>query len=69
VAVRRQLTGVIEDHYAVAEEAPALFGVGRDDAGGRMVLGVRCGAWRAVLTHDTHLLSQPEVGYYVHDRP
>src|SRR5579859_6785928 len=50
-AVRQQLAGVIEDHYAIAEQAPALLRVA-DHGVGRLAvrcLGIR--AWRRVRAH------------------
>jgi len=36
-AIRQEFTGVLEDDDTVAEQAPALFGVGGHDARGRPV--------------------------------
>src|SRR3954447_24533092 len=53
VAVGGELAGVIEDDDSVAEQAPALFGVGRHDTCRRVIGRVRRGAWRPVLAHVT----------------
>jgi len=47
VAVRQDLSCVIEDYDPVAEQVPALFGVRGDDAGGIVVGSIGLGTrWR-----------------------
>jgi hypothetical protein len=53
VAVGGELAGVVEDHYAVAEQAPPLLRMGRHDTCRRMIVRVRHGAWRPVPAHVT----------------
>ena len=50
-AVGEQLTGVLEDDDAVAEQAPALLREAGDDPGGLPVGGFGGGAGRLVLAH------------------
>jgi hypothetical protein len=49
--VGEQFPGVVEDDDTVAEQPPALFGVGGHELGGLMIRSVRGGACRLVLTH------------------
>ncbi|CAM5248362.1 hypothetical protein SALBM311S_12465 [Streptomyces alboniger] len=49
-AVRQQLAGVVEDDRAVAEQVPALLGVGGDDVRGRPSAGC-VGDWWAHMAH------------------
>ncbi|GAA4666980.1 hypothetical protein GCM10023347_19670 [Streptomyces chumphonensis] len=51
LAVRQQLAGVVEQQDAVAQEAPALFGVVGHRVGGLTVGGVGGRARWLVLTH------------------
>ena len=53
VAVGGELSGVIEDHDAIAEQAPTLFGVGRHDTCCGVVIRFRRGALRPVVAHVT----------------
>jgi hypothetical protein len=55
--VGQQLAGVLEQHHAVAEQAPALVRVGGDDAGGFPATCVRGGARGLVGTHWEYLRS------------
>jgi len=51
LAVREQLAGVVEEDDAVAQKAPALFGVARDDARCVTVLCVSPGTRWEVPAH------------------
>jgi hypothetical protein len=53
VAVGGELSGVVEYHDAVAEQAPTLFGVGRHDTCRGVVVRFCRGAWGPVLAHVT----------------
>jgi hypothetical protein len=51
LAVRKELTGVVEEHHSVAEQAPTLVGVGDQDLRG-VVIGGAGGRTRGlVLAH------------------
>jgi len=50
-AFGQQLAVVVEEDHAVAQQAPALFGVAGDDVGGGAVSAVRRRAWGPVWTH------------------
>src|SRR6516162_9887067 len=52
LAVREQRTTVVEDQCAVAQQGPALAGVGGDVAGGPPVDRVGGWAYRVVGAHD-----------------
>jgi hypothetical protein len=49
-SIGKQLTGVVEEHDSVAQQAPALFGMGGYRAGGSTVRGRRGGAPGGVVT-------------------
>lgn len=61
VTVGGELTGVVEDHDTVAEQAPALLGVGCHDTCRRVIGCGRLGAWRPVLAHVTFPFPSPVV--------
>jgi len=50
-AVGEDLTGVLEDDHAVAEEAPALLGKGREDPRRFPIDGFGAGTGGLVLAH------------------
>jgi hypothetical protein len=54
-AVGQQLAGVVEDNHAVAQQTPALFRVGGDDARSGVVPCVRRRTNRVVVAHVVHL--------------
>jgi hypothetical protein len=52
-SVGQELTGVIEEHHAIAEETPSLLGVEGDQVGRLTVGGGGGRARRLVLAHDS----------------
>ena len=57
LAVGQQLTGVLEEHHAVAQQAPALLRVAGEGVGGLPVGSLGRGALRLVRTHGLRLSS------------
>jgi hypothetical protein len=57
VSVGKQLAAVVEDDYAVAQQAPTLLGMRGHHASGRVVAGIGCRTRGLVLTHGVHLPS------------
>ena len=67
-AVGQQLAGVLEEHDAVAQQAPALLRVAGDGVGGLPVGSLRWRALRLVRTHGLRLSSAlVRVGHLPHE--
>jgi hypothetical protein len=50
-AIRKQLSGVVEENHTIAEQAPALFRMRGHDMGGLMIESLGRGTRRLVHTH------------------
>src|SRR5215469_157977 len=69
-AIRQQVASVVEHHDVVAEQAPALLGMGGHNASGLAVRRLRWGARRLMRTfHDRFPPVLSEVRYTYHNVP